>query len=66
MLSDETKAKQRRKVDIIVEANESGQITLNEWESSFIDSVWERVNSGKEITMNQSLALNKIYARIDK
>ena len=66
MLTDETKAKHKRKVDLIVNAMESYEITLNEWETSFIESLFERVSSGKEITMGQSLALNRIYARIDK
>lgn len=66
MLTDETKAKHRRKVESIADALDSGEITLSEWEESFIESLFERLSRGNEITMGQSLALNRIYARIDK
>jgi hypothetical protein len=39
-------------------------LTLTEWESNFISSLSDRLSKDKELTMQQSIALNNIYRRV--
>ena len=64
-ISDETRSKWKEKIETIVEAENFGCITLNDWEHGFIDSLYLQIGSGKDLSMKQSLALSKIYERVE-
>ena len=63
MISDDTRKKWKEKIETIEEAYNYGCIELTEWEARFLDSISIQVND-RDLTMKQSLALNKIYERI--
>lgn len=63
MISDDTRKKWEEKIKTIEQACDYGCIELTEWESGFLDSISVQVND-RDLTMKQSLALNKIYGRI--
>ena len=65
MITDETRKKWKDKIETIFEAAEYSQIELNEWETEFFDSVYQRViYENKDLSMKQSISLNKIYEKI--
>lgn len=63
-VSDETRKKWRDKTETIIEANNYGAINLSDWESGFIDSVWEQINTMRDLSFKQSCALSKIYEKV--
>ena len=65
MISEETKEKWRKQLTTIAVARCSGNLTLSEWESGFIDSINTSINMDKELSFKQSSALSKIYGRIE-
>jgi len=64
MISDETRQRWVDKTTAIHKAVESRVITLNDWEEQFFSSVKEALSDGKDLTMNQSFALGRLYRRI--
>lgn len=65
MISDETREKWKNKIETIFGASEVGQCELNEWETDFFNSIYNRViYEDKDLSWKQSKALNKIYERI--
>jgi hypothetical protein len=63
VISDNTRKLWKEKLKAIEEANDYGCIELSEWEVSFLDSISIQVNE-RDLSMKQSLALNKIYERV--
>ena len=63
MISDDTRKRWKDKIETIQEACDYGCIELTDWEAGFLDSISVQVNS-RDLTMKQSLALNKIYEKI--
>jgi len=65
MISDETRDKWRDKLDTILGASEVGQCEMNDWESSFFNSIYTNVfANNKDLSWKQSQVLNKIYERV--
>ncbi|HUT43392.1 MAG TPA: hypothetical protein VMW95_03565 [Desulfobacterales bacterium] len=63
MVSDETRKIWNEKYRDIEEAVSIGKIELNEWEDAFIDSISIDLACEKDISMRQSICLNKIWER---
>lgn len=63
-VSPETVEKWKEKMQTIMEAENYGCISLSAWEQEFLNSIYERVFSGKEISMKQSSCLSKIYEKV--
>lgn len=63
-MTAEIRAEWKRKTDTINMAELKGLIKLNDWESQFMNSVRSRVEAKQDLTMQQSINLNKIYRRI--
>lgn len=65
MISEDTKEKWKNKINSIYRAFEVDQIELNEWESAFIESLYERVfNQNRDLSWKQTKILNRIYEKI--
>lgn len=54
----------RRKAETIGVAEIKGLIKLNDWETQFMSSVRDRLGNNQDLTMQQSINLNKIYRRV--
>ena len=63
MISEDTRKRWKEKLETIEEANNYGCIELSEWEVGFLDSISVQI-ADKDLSMKQSLALNKIYERL--
>ena len=65
MITDEMRDKWKDKINSIYRAFEVDQIELNEWESDFIESLYERTfNQNKDLSWKQTKILNRIYEKI--
>jgi len=50
------------KLETIQEANESGNLDINDWEVTFLDSVYFK--TGPELSHKQKVAIDRIYNKI--
>ena len=64
MITNSTREKWKMKLKTIQEAVEYNYIELNEWENSFIRSVEKLLAGGIDLSIQQSISLNRIYAKI--
>lgn len=64
MISARTREKWIMKLRTIQEAVEYNSMQLNDWEIMFIDSIDRLLSEGKDISMQQSITLNRIYGRV--
>lgn len=64
-ISNETIEKWNNKSTSLMEALNCGLISISEWEEDFIISVYKQVIEGKELSMKQSLMLNKLYSKLE-
>jgi hypothetical protein len=63
MITYSTRQKWRYKLKTIEEANNYGCIELSDWEIGFLDSISIQI-ADRDLSMKQSLALNKIYEKV--
>ena len=66
MISQETRDKWHRQLNTIQGARQRNLLTVNDWEASFIDSVFDTMqkNNG-DLSFKQSSVLARIYNRIE-
>jgi hypothetical protein len=64
MITNSTREKWKMKLKTIQEAVEYNYIELNEWEEGFLDSVEKLLTGGSDISIQQSISLNRIYGKI--
>jgi hypothetical protein len=64
MITNSTREKWKMKLKTIQEAVEYNYIELNEWENSFIRSVEKLLSCGIDLSIQQSISLNRIYIKI--
>ena len=64
MITNSTREKWTMKLKTIQEAVEYNYIELNEWENSFIRSVEKLLIGGSDLSIQQSISLNRIYIKI--
>ena len=64
-ISKETIEKWNNKSTSLMEALNCGLIFVSEWEEDFIASVYKQVTEGRELSMKQSLTLNKLYSKLE-
>ena len=64
MITNSTREKWKMKLKTIQEAVEYNYIELNEWENSFIRSVEKLLIGGSDLSIQQSISLNRIYEKI--
>jgi len=62
-VSKETRKKWNDKFSIIEDSMLAGTFEPNEWETDFLDSVIKTLHLNKDLTMRQSICLNKIYEK---
>jgi hypothetical protein len=63
LVSDETRAKWRQRIDFIAE---NGDGTLSEWEEGFVQDIERRIASGKDLTLAQSAKLNEVFHKVEE
>ena len=59
LVSDRTRQLWRQRIDFLWEHGKH----INEWESGFLTSIKAWLASGRDLTLDQSLKLSKIYHR---
>ena len=64
MVNDEMKQKWNEKIKTVKTAWSKGLLELNDWETGFMDSVEQQMLHRGELTMQQSICLNKIYGKV--
>lgn len=64
-VSEETRDKWKSKLTAIRDAVNYKNIELSEWEDGFINSIYEPVFIGKDISFKQSSCLSRIYQKIN-
>ena len=64
-VTEKMRDKWKDKIKTICEASEVNQIELNEWEAEFINNIYDHaIYQEKDLSFNQSRALNNIYDKI--
>lgn len=64
MITEEMKETWRRKISTCIKAKELKLIALSDWEWDFILNIEYRMNHIGSITIQQSITLNNIYAKV--
>ena len=55
----------QEKYDAVLIAYEYGQIELNDWEESFIETIGDFLDNHTPLSFKQSKKLNEIYSRVE-
>lgn len=64
MITDEMRTQWSKRRDAVYMATEAGVLELNEWETQFMDNVDSLITNGRDLSMQQSIALNSIYRKV--
>jgi len=64
MVTNSMRERWKIKLKTVQEAYEYNSIELNEWETNFISSIDKLLSDGDDLSMQQSISLNRIYEKI--